>query len=317
MPRKFLPRNVRRSIKQRVGWHRFGTTCAVSDFNILGLKLDSKLIEYGGPTEAQANTSPSLLFVHANGYPPGSYRQFLGPIKRHFRVYAAQHRPLWAGRKPPVKVDWSCFADDLQGAVDQISGQSVHLIGHSMGAVAALQVAASRPERIASLTLLDPVFNSDWQLLKFRLAPRRKLLEIPLVRGALRRPEYFLDQQEAFHFYRGKRAFANFDDTALWDYVDASNEPCADGRVRLRFSGAWEAAIYMSSPRVVPSIKSLRVPTLGLRGVDSYILTEEFCRNWRRWQPAAKIESIDGGHLFPMERPEATANVVLPFLTAL
>ncbi|MEM7691719.1 MAG: alpha/beta hydrolase, partial [Pseudomonadota bacterium] len=65
------------------------------------------------------------------------------------------------------------------------------------------------------------------------------------------------------------------------------------------------------------SIKSLRVPTLGLRGVDSYILSEEFCRNWQRWQPAAKIESIDGGHLFPMERPEETANVVLPFLTAL
>ncbi|MEO0437697.1 MAG: alpha/beta hydrolase [Pseudomonadota bacterium] len=278
--------------------------------------MDSKLIEFGGPVEGQMDNGPILLFVHANGYPPGSYRQFLEPMKRYFRVFAAQHRPLWAGRQPPERVDWTCFADDLQDAIDQISADSVHLVGHSMGAVAALQLAATRPGKVTTLTLLDPVFNSDWNLLKFRLTPRSKLLENPLVRGALRRPEYFPDQQGAFRFYRTKRAFANFDDSALWDYVDASNEPCSDGRVRLRFSGAWEAAIYRSSPRVVPWLKKLRVPTLGLRGTDSYILTEEFCRNWQRWQPEARIENIEGGHLFPMECPEATADAVRSFLFA-
>jgi pimeloyl-ACP methyl ester carboxylesterase len=250
-----------------------------------------------------------LLFAHANGYPPAAYRQLFSGLARDFRVRALEQRPLWGERQPPRNLDWSLFADDLLKALDATWDRPVWVMGHSMGATAAVLAASRRPERFAGLILLDPVFLPERFVLATRLLPRRRRERMPMIRRALQRPEYFESREAAFAFYREKRAFRGFSDAALRDYIDASKAE-EDGRLRLRYSGAWEAAVYGSPPLVRRCLKRLRVPTIGLRGRDSDTLMPEVFARWRRWQPGAQLAQVPGGHLFPLEHPQACAGAI-------
>jgi pimeloyl-ACP methyl ester carboxylesterase len=257
-----------------------------------------------------------VLFAHANGYPPLSYRRLTERLQDHCELRAMEHRPLWAGREPPQKLRWELFADDLIHAVRDHYREPVWLLGHSMGGTISVLAAARAPELFAGLLLLDPVILPRRLELAMQLAGEKRRRSNPMVKRALRRPEHFDNLEAAFSFYRPKRAFRNLSDEALWDYVRASKVHREDGGVQLRFSAAWEAAIYASVPLVRPALKKLSLPTLGLRGQDSDTLMPEVFARWQRWQPGAVLREIAGGHLFPLEHPDATAEAVIAFLTA-
>ncbi len=254
---------------------------------------------------------PALCFAHANGYPPESYKQLFAHLRPYFSISALEHRPLWGGRTPPRRLSWRLFAEDMLQALDQHYDRPVWVMGHSMGAVTAAIAASRAPERFAGLVLLDPVFLSEKIVLTTRFLPERQRRKLPMVRRALGRPEHFASFDEAFDFYRPKRAFQGFSDEALRDYVEASKAPEPDGRVRLRYSGEWEAAVYASPPRVRRTLRSLSVSTIGLRGRDSDVLSPEIYARWPHWQPAATLREVAGGHLFPLEHPVETAETIL------
>ncbi|GAB2593445.1 alpha/beta fold hydrolase [Kribbella endophytica] len=62
------------------------------------------------------------------------------------------------GRTPPVgRIGIGAQADVLAELMDkELGAQPVHLFGNSMGGAAAVALAARRPERVASLTLISP-----------------------------------------------------------------------------------------------------------------------------------------------------------------
>lgn len=268
--------------------------------------MQQHLESFGGEGEP-------LVFVHANGYPPGAYRALLERLAGHCAVTALRQRPLWGERTPPARLRWELFTDDLLAAIAH-SDRPLWLLGHSMGAVVSLFAAARAPQRIRGLLLLDPVFLPTRWVLASRLTPRARLQQMPMIRRALARPEQFADAEAAFDFYRPKRAFAGFSDEALRDYVAAGKEPHPQGGLRLAWSGAWEAAVYASAPVVWHRLARVRLPTLGLRGAQSEALSPAAFRRWGRLQPQAELHTCPGGHLFPLEQPAATAERVLGFL---
>jgi pimeloyl-ACP methyl ester carboxylesterase len=252
-----------------------------------------------------------LLFAHANGFPPGSYRQFIEALGARFAVRAVEHRPLWGEAQPPQRLRWSLFADDLLRALEQQYDEPVWVMGHSLGAVVAVLAARRSPQRFAGLILLDPVFLPSRYVMQMRLLPEAGRRRIPMLRRALARPEYFDDAQSAFDFYRSKRAFRGLNDEALRDYIASSKAPVEEGGLRLRYPGAWEAAVYGSPPLVRAALRRLRLPTVGLRGRDSDTLRPEMFARWAHWQPDATLREVPGGHLFPLEHPRQTADTIL------
>lgn len=269
--------------------------------------MKSEIQDMGG-------AGPALLFAHANGYPPGSYQQLFDALGSAFAIRAIEHRPLWAGRQPPARLRWSLFADDLLAAVERHFSQPVWVMGHSMGATTALLAAVRAPQRFAGLVLLDPVFLPTRFVVATRLSSPARLKKMPLIRRTLTRPEIFDDLDSAFDFYRGKRAFRGLSDEALRNYVAASKQAAAEGGVQLRYSAAWEAAVYASPPRVAGLLKRLSVPTLGLRGKSSDTLLPEVWQRWAKWQPAATLRELPGGHLFPLENPGDTAKATIDYV---
>ncbi|MFN2328429.1 MAG: alpha/beta fold hydrolase [Chromatocurvus sp.] len=255
-----------------------------------------------------------LVFAHANGYPPGSYRQLLQPLSEHYSVSAVRHRPLWGDPHPPLRLRWQLFASDLIDALKAHHDAPIWLLGHSLGAVVGLLAAAREPALFRGLVLLDPVFLPTRFVVGVALTPRSRLRQMPMIRRALARPDQFPDAQAAFDFYRGKRAFANFSDDALSDYVGASTAPANDAGIKLVFPPAWEAGIYGSAPWVWPTLKRVSLPVLGLRGSDSQTLSAAAFRRWGRVQPQAELHTVPGGHLFPLEHPRSTAEQILRYL---
>ena len=135
-----------------------------------------------------------------------------------------------------------------------------------------------------------------------------------MVRSALRRPDRFRDEQEAFEFHRSKRPFADITDEVLWDYIRAGTRPAPEGGVRLAFPREWEAGIYASVPWIWPSVRRVKLPTLGLCAETDSVLSPAALRRWARLQPHAELHTCPGGHLLPMEQPESTAGFVIDFL---
>jgi pimeloyl-ACP methyl ester carboxylesterase len=252
-----------------------------------------------------------LLFAHANGFPPGSYRKFIEALGTHFAVRALEHRPLWGEARPPRRLRWSLFAEDLLHALEQHYDEPVWVMGHSLGAVVAVLAARRSPRRFAGLILLDPVFLPSRYVVQMHLMPEAGRRRIPMLRRALGRPEYFADADSAFAFYRSKRAFRGLSDEALRDYVASSKAPDEEGGLRLRYPGAWEAAVYGSPPLVRTALRGLRLPTLGLRGRDSDTLRPEMFARWAHWQSHATLREVPGGHLFPLEHPRQTADTII------
>jgi pimeloyl-ACP methyl ester carboxylesterase len=256
-----------------------------------------------------------LVFAHANGYPPGSYRQFFEPFLDSARLTAYLHRPMWSSRVPRGRLSWAYLAEDLIHTLQFAYDKPVWLMGHSMGAVIGMIAASKAPGLFHGLILIDPPFFPTRHSLGQRLSSRAKLRSTPIVHKALNRPNTFSDHQEAFDFHRAKRPFSAISDEGLWDYIHAGTRPAADGGLELSYPREWEAAVYASAPFVWLRIARLRLPTLGLRGRDSMTLSPDIFRRWQRLQPNAEMHTCPGGHLLPVEHPLGTASYVIDFLS--
>jgi len=258
----------------------------------------------------------NLLFAHANGYPPESYRSLLAAMEQALAAPVATHahRPLTTSAAAPTFLSWQVYASDLIARIEADARGPVWAIGHSMGAASAILAAARRPELFSGIVALDPVLVRTRVWLMSRIMRLLKPDAMPIVRRALARPHEFSSEQAAFDFYRGKRVFSGVRDDVLMDYVIAGHTAESEGGVRLRHSGAWEACIYRSVPRMTPALRSLRCPMLVVAGERSDVLQRETL-NWvLKQNRVISAQSLPGGHLLPLESPETCAGVASKFI---
>lgn len=271
--------------------------------------MQRRLEDFGGEAGGER-----IIFAHANGYPPGSYRAFIDCLKPRLRITGFHQRPLWSPEMPPRRLNWQRFAEDVIETLEVTQNGPVWMMGHSMGATVATLAAARNPRLFKGLLLIDPVFMSSRRVAGSLLASDERAKNRPMVRKTLGRPDRFENHDEAFRFHRDKRAFARFSDEVLWDYVQAGTRLAEDGSLQLAYAREWEAAAYMSTPWVWYQLAKIRLPVLGLRGETSDTLTPGAFRRWGRLQRQAVLKECRGGHLLPMEEPEATAAMVIEFM---
>ena len=269
--------------------------------------MRDRLQDFGGSGER-------IVFAHANGYPPGSYQQFINHLTPHFHVLGFHQRPLWSAEHPPVRLNWRRLADDMIETLGATQAGPVWMMGHSMGATLSTFAAVKKPELFKGLLLIDPVYMSTRRVARAQLTPARRQEKWPMIHKTLNRPDRFSDHNAAFDFYRGKRVFSKFSDQVLLDYVHAGTRPTGEGDLQLAYAREWEAAAYRSTPWVWPRVAKLKLPVLGLRGESSDTLNQASFRRWQRLQPQAELHTCPGGHLLPMEHPEGTARYVIDYL---
>lgn len=256
------------------------------------------------------NERPQLHFTHANGFNAQTYKSLLAPLSGHFHITAHDLRGHGFTRLATPEgfaKDWTIFRDDLIALLDSFGSGPMLLAGHSMGSVASLMVAAARPDLVAGLVLVEPVFLPLLPSFLFRLAQLGRKGDMSLVeRAAKRRAEF--DSVEAMQAsYRGRGAFKHWPDDMLHDYVIGGTQPTAAGHIRLACSPQVEAACFAASPRGAYRYASgVRCPTTLIHGEgpDSSCQPMQV-RAFTRRKPDARIVAVkDVGHFLPMERPQ-------------
>ena len=266
------------------------------------------------PLGGASEQAPVLVFAHANGYPPESYRLMLEPLAREFRVFTLEHRPFWSEGPAPWRLDWRAYADDLQATLQAHFDEPVWLVGHSMGAIVSMMVALQTSETVRGLVALDPVLLplKFWSLAQVLVRGLKR--DIPIAKVALNRPHGFQSHEEAFEFYRGKRPFRRMSDDALRDYVLSAHHQVDGGGVELRWTGAWEACVYRSAPYMLSQLRNLSLPMLGVAGQHSDVLTAATLKRWVATVPQLQLEVLPGGHLVPVELPDVCADLISSFI---
>jgi pyruvate dehydrogenase E2 component (dihydrolipoamide acetyltransferase) len=111
-----------------------------------------RVLDLGGG-DAGAGAMP-VLFIHGFGGDLNSW-MFTQPALAEGRRAVALDLPGHGGADREVGAgDADMFAAAVADAIAALGLDRVHLVGHSMGGAIALGVAARRPERVASLTLI-------------------------------------------------------------------------------------------------------------------------------------------------------------------
>jgi len=265
--------------------------------------------------------APTLVFAHANGYPPGAYQPLLARLGETYRVLAPEARPLWPGARPEDLGTWDVFVEDWLKWAEREALPPVIGVGHSMGAITLLQAALRAPERFRALVLLDPVLftpGRHWLWRAVRAAGLGERLH-PLVRPTLRRRRQFANVAEMVGRYRRAPIFKRIDDRGLLAYAESLAMPAPEGGVTLRFTPEWEARIYLTgAPNLWRRLPALKLPALIVAGAESDTFVPAAVARARRALPQAEVEIVpDSGHLVPLEKPNEVAELIRGFVDRL
>jgi pimeloyl-ACP methyl ester carboxylesterase len=264
---------------------------------------------------------PTLVFMHANGYPPACYQPLIERLKTRHRVLAMHQRPLWPFSRPEEIKAWHPLSDDLMLFLDEHKIEQASIVGHSMGAIVSLRAAIRKPERFKALVLIDPVLFRRRLIAAWNIA---KLLGLasrfhPMVIGARKRRRHFDNLEKVFSSYRRKHVFHYMDDEALWIYITGITRPAAGGGFELIYSPEWEARIYETGVRadfdIWFGIPNLKIPTLVLRGAETDTFLAPAAARLQKANPSIRVETLEKAtHLVPLEKPDEVSQSIEKFL---
>ncbi len=266
--------------------------------------------------EQAGREAPALVFTHATGFNAFTYRRLLSPLADRLRIYAPdmQGHGFSPARMAVERFrSWNLYRDDL-AALARFVGEPVHLAGHSMGGTVSVKLAAKEPDRVKSLTLLDPVMFPPKLLLAVRAARSVGLRDVfPPASLAKKRKIVWNSREEMLQSYRGRAIFATWPDRVLVDYLEGGVRDRADGRVELRCSKTWETATFANiSVNVWREALGVRCPVTAIRGGRTDTFLPSAARRFLRTIPHARLVEVETAtHFVPMEFPGIVREEIL------
>ena len=174
-----------------------------------------------------------------------------------------------------------------------------HLVGHSYGGVAALELAHTKPQQIHSLTLIEPVS-----------------VDILRAAGDTEAYDKISDVWDSVIMALGKDGAipALQDFLSYWTgsapYKELSGElASAPDHMALKILSDWRAAFGKTWP--IQKLGDLKVPTFLLSGENSQLATQRICFHLAKQLPFADQKMIRGaGHMFPLTHGSLTARTL-------
>lgn len=268
-------------------------------------------------TERDVLAGGVRLHVREVGDPGADPVLFLHGIMGHRRDWDVLIDRLGGGRRV-VAVDqrghgrseWtrsyrvSDMAGDAIAVIERLGLRPVPVVGHSMGAMVALVVAARRPDLVERIVLIDVVPES----LATDFAQ-----QMPEMFAALATARYDSVDDAVAEWHAGN-PLARAD--LLRNYVEHALVRSQDGRFRWGFDAAGLQGFVegVTPDELWRAIDGVACPSLVVRGELSPVTTVAQAAAVARRLGTRVVEIAGGGHDLGVERPEPVADVVEEFL---
>lgn len=253
-----------------------------------------------------------IHFAHANGFPAKTYSKLFSYLEDEFEInYLMRHAH---NPKFPVTDGWERLRDELREELEKRYAQKIIGVGHSLGGILHLLVAAENPELYKQIILLDAPVISRLSSAALRILKQVNLIDkfTPSRMTRFRRANWET-KAKAFEHFRQKEKFLKFDDAVLHDYIEYGTVENKDG-VKLFFEPKIEAKIYRTIPHNLPKLQGkLKIPVSYIGGANSHEAKLARLSFMKKYFPVS-FYSIDGSHLFPLEKPEETAEIIRKIL---
>ncbi len=255
-----------------------------------------------------------IVFSHANSFSASTYRVLFESLRlRGFTVVAVErfgHDPEY-----PVTNNWPHLVRqlaDFAGEAARRAGQPAFLVGHSLGGFLSLMAAARHPELARGVLLIDSPVLGGWRATALGAVKRTPLIgSLTPGRISRARRNHWASRDAALEHFRHKKAFARWDPQVLADYIDHGTHD-EEGQRVLSFDRQVETAIYNTLPDNLDRLlrqHPLKCPAAFIGGTRSQemrqvgmAMTEKLVKG--------RVMMLDGSHLFPMEKPLATAAAI-------
>jgi 3-oxoadipate enol-lactonase len=238
------------------------------------------------------HSQPPVLFVHALAMNGAMWRDLSEVLQSTSPLYALDCRGHGASDRPPGPYTTRRFAQDIDGILDSLAASRVHLVGCSMGGTVSMAYAGLRPERLASLTVID---TTAWY-------------------GADARAAWEARAQRALN--EGFEAMVPFQVERWFSEAYASRKP-AGMRDAIDVFLANDAPAYAESCRMLgladerPGLSRYAGPATVVVGEHDYATPPAMAQVAAQLLSGATLTVLPGlRHYTPIEAPEVVAGAI-------
>lgn len=264
------------------------------------------------------NSKPIIHFAHANGVPSKVYGKLFKQLQDEYDVIYVS--PLGPDKRYPITQGWPHLVDQvIDSIVQQANGRKVIGLGHSLGSVLTLLAAYKRPDLFEQVIMLDPpliVGRAAFGMLMLKMFNPEKLDQMTPAGLSKKRREHWESREQAAELLRPKGFYQHFDEECFQAYIDHAlvNDP-ARGGVTLTISRDEEVAIFRANTAAFwyPKPK-LKVPVYLISGKDSPFIKRGLPQMIKK-KLKIPFTVMDGGHMFPLEHPGETVEMVKKLIT--
>ncbi|MEM1659160.1 MAG: alpha/beta hydrolase [Candidatus Jordarchaeales archaeon] len=261
------------------------------------------------------------LVVLLHGFPEFwySWRRQIPVLAKHFKVVAPDMRGYNLSDKPSGVENYriDLLVKDVVGLIEHFGEGKAFVVGHDWGGVVAWTLAATRPDVVEKLVVMNAPHPSVWQK-KAKTSVRQlqkswyifffQLAEVP---------ERFLSKNNYLFLRETLRRTAvnakTFTDEDIEEYVKAWSQPGALTAMINYYRANIRPEVFMEDIELeMPKIKA---PTLVLWGEDDFALTREVSEGTEDYIDAPfAIKYLPCGHWIQNEMPETVNKHLRKFL---
>jgi 3-oxoadipate enol-lactonase len=241
-------------------------------------------------------SGPPLLLVQGLGYGGRGWGRAPDLLAEDFLVVSYDNRGFGASDVPPGPYTVAQLAGDAAAVLDAAGLERAHVLGVSLGGMAAQELAVSRPERVDRLVLVSTTPGARGHAMPARTVAL--MLEAPLLAPAV--------------------ALRRFVENALGP---AAGPELIERIVAYRTAnppdpGGWQAqAAAGATFDALDRIGRIAAPTLVVHGTEDFVVDSRNGELLAQSIPGARLELLPGcGHLASWEEPERFATLVREFL---
>lgn len=240
-----------------------------------------------------------VLLLHSSASSSAQWRALMAQLSERYRViapdlYGYGGTANWAGRCAFRLEHEAQIVYALLGR----AGEPAHLVGHSFGGALALHVARTRPDLLASLTVMEPV---AFHLLRGH--DHEALQEIANVASdvgkALASGDYVGGIARFVDYWSGPGAWAEI------PAEKRSGFAMRLGKVALDFEATF------NEPASLQDFCALALPTLVVQGACSPLPARRICELLAAVLADGQLSKIEGaGHMAPLTHRDSVNTLV-------